>query len=88
MLYLLKEVGGFELTQKNNCGNTVLHLAIKSENWKIVKLLFIKEINENIYDLLEVCSIKDIVGNLNEKCLKNLQSVNNKHMNPLFCAVV
>lgn len=63
-VYLITEVGGFEMSYKNSVGNTALHLAIKTGDCRFVKLLLTKEFSP---DLIEVPhKSEDILGNLNE----------------------
>ncbi len=41
-LYLLQEVKGFDMAYKNSVGNTALHLAIRTNQYQFVKMLFVK----------------------------------------------
>ncbi len=62
----------------------MLHLAIRSNNIKIVKVLFISEISDA---LLETTSVTDIAANLRLDTLKLLSVMNNKGFTPLLSSI-
>lgn len=87
--FLLKEVPEIDLVDKNSKGMTALHLAIKSNVFSFVKLLFMKD-HKNP-DSVTKCSVNpkldDIKGNICTKATKLLKAVNLKGMTPLIQAV-
>ena len=60
--YLIFDVGRFDFSYKNSSGNTVLHLAVRSGLWQIVKCVLIQEWKEGV---LKSKDVDDIVGNVN-----------------------
>ncbi|CDW79967.1 ankyrin repeat [Stylonychia lemnae] len=85
-LYLLQEIGGFEFSYKNSVGNTVLHLAIKTNQYQYVKMLFVKQV-EDMQKHLQSNRPDDLYGLINEQALRLLDKINNKGMTPLLMAV-
>lgn len=84
--FLLREVSEIDLMGKNNKGMTALHLAVKSNVFSFVKLLFIKDHKsiEVVNKSIGSTKIDDIKGNICAKAAKMLQAVNLKGMTPLI----
>ena len=89
LLFLLREVPELDLLTKNSQGMTALHMAIRSNNQKMVKALVLKDHKkeQEVEEVLKTFKIEDIKTNLTPKVIKMLQLQNSKGMTPLISSV-
>ena len=49
-IYLIRDMGGLDFSYKNSVGTTILHMAIRTGQLKLVKLLFMKEVDVELLE--------------------------------------
>ena len=87
--FLLRDVPEIDLLTKNSQGMTALHMAIRSNETALVKMLVLRnhKNTEQVEQVVRNAKVDDIKGNLCTKVVKMLQVQNNKGMTPLISSV-